>query len=638
MNNDSSSNIINSRIIRDSLLNSVKLGIPASRPIQATRLNKDSVADRRLHRDNLMFIIDSLLDNLFLLNDLDNLIFTDEDGYILFYKENTQNQAMSQIISLGVCMAEPMIGCNAIGLALKHLKTITTHGNEHFLNCLKEFTMVAVPIERNKKRLGCVGFILPASENINIKIDIMENALKNAVYASIKMLEAKNINDDIYLLNHFLNQGDIQNGLLVINKSLNVIEMNRPAELIMQLNKSKVIGHSIEEFTPLGSFKNAFIKSPKNIELIFSNPWGKKYIAAQIAPVISDNKHCAGWILSFSPSNNKLKSTKKFPARFEFNDIIGNNKLFMRSINLAKAITASPSNVLITGESGTGKELFAQSIHYASQFKNGPLVSINCAAIPHELMESELFGYVEGAFTGAQKGGSRGKFLSANNGTIFLDEIGDMPLALQARLLKVLQDRVVIPVGGNKCTPINIRVISATNQNLEDLVEKKQFRLDLFYRLNVINIQIPPLRERQDDVALLARYFLKKHSLILGKDISNIDHEALSCLERYPWPGNVRELENVIEMATNLAQSKEITIAHLPSKIINSQNTAPLAVDEQAILPLDQVLEKVEEQHIAYALQYCSGNISHTASALKITRATLYRKIEKFNFIKYIKH
>jgi len=227
---------------------------------------------------------------------------------------------------------------------------------------------------------------------------------------------------------------------------------------------------------------------------------------------------------------------------------------------------------LITGESGTGKELFAQAIHQASAYSSGPFVAINCAAIPKELIETELFGYVPGAFTGAKKDGNKGKFVQAHGGTLFLDEIGDMPLELQSKLLRVLQERMVTPVGGTNPIPIDIRVISATNQDLEKMIREKTFRSDLYYRLNVINLTIPPLRERKDDIPVLIDYFLDKYAFHIDKGKTRFTKSALQALQHYDWPGNVRELENVVELAVNLPE-QEVDRHHLPEHITNYDNS-----------------------------------------------------------------
>lgn len=250
-----------------------------------------------------------------------------------------------------------------------------------------------------------------------------------------------------------------------------------------------------------------------------------------------------------------------------FEDIIGNSGNLEEVKKRGLQVATSDSTVLIRGESGCGKELFARAIHYASNRKEKPFISVNCGAIPEMLLESELFGYERGAFTGADKSGKIGKFELANEGTIFLDEIGDMPLHLQVKLLSAIQNRRIDRVGGLKPIDVNVRIIAATNKNLEEMIETNQFREDLYFRLNVIPLDIPPLRERLDDIELLLQYSLNKFNKLLNKSILDFQQDTRNLLKNYHWPGNVRELENVVEYAVNMEDTNKIQIKNLPDRI-----------------------------------------------------------------------
>jgi transcriptional regulator with PAS, ATPase and Fis domain len=278
--------------------------------------------------------------------------------------------------------------------------------------------------------------------------------------------------------------------------------------------------------------------------------------------------------------------------------------------------------VLITGESGTGKEVFANVIHEMSNRRDNNFIKINCAAIPENILESELFGYEDGAFTGARRGGKIGKFELADQGTIFLDEIGDMSFDMQAKLLRVLQEKEIERVGGNTVKKINVRIIAATNQNLQEKIKRGEFREDLYYRLNVIALELPPLRERVEDIPLLCEYFLKKYNDKFGIYIEKIDDEAMDCLKKYSWPGNIRELENAIERAYNLIDGNVIKLKHLPEKIVS--NNRPLCVGS-----LNKTLNEIEKQRIIDALKASGGNKSKAAKMLGINRAGLYQKLKK---------
>ncbi|MDP4159767.1 MAG: sigma 54-interacting transcriptional regulator, partial [Bacillota bacterium] len=298
------------------------------------------------------------------------------------------------------------------------------------------------------------------------------------------------------------------------------------------------------------------------------------------------------------------------------------------------------STVLIMGESGTGKELFANAIHQASARKNRPFIRVNCAALPDNLLESELFGYEEGAFTGARKGGKPGKFEMANHGTIFLDEIGDMPPPMQAKLLSVLQEREVERVGGTKPIRVDVQVIAATNRNLEDMMKKGIFREDLYYRLNVVTLNIPSLRKRPEDIYLLINYLLPKLNQRLHTQVAKVTEEGLRLLCSYDWPGNVRELENLLERAINLAdlnQDSCLSPEYFPSLARTVVGPVPMhsiesdSLESESIDNLSDAVEKTEKETIRRVLQKTHNNKARTAKILGINKSVLYRKLKKYN-------
>ncbi|MBR0598605.1 sigma-54 interaction domain-containing protein [Sinanaerobacter chloroacetimidivorans] len=309
---------------------------------------------------------------------------------------------------------------------------------------------------------------------------------------------------------------------------------------------------------------------------------------------------------------------------FTLKDIIGDNYKMVELKATALRVAQFDSTVLITGESGTGKEGFANAIHELSKRKGQNFVKINCAAIPENILEAELFGYEEGAFTGAKHGGKIGKFELAHRGTIFLDEIGDMSFTTQSKILRVLQEKEIERVGGNGRKKIDVRIIAATNQNLFEKIIEGKFREDLYYRLNVLAFEIPPLRERSDDVRQLCYFFLKKYNEKFGTDIEKIDEEVLDCLEKYKWPGNVRELENTIERAFAYANDNIIKKEHLPKKMVKDNPDIPIG-------HLGIMLEGYEKQIIFKALETYGWNKSKTSKALGINRANLYKKMKKYN-------
>jgi len=320
-----------------------------------------------------------------------------------------------------------------------------------------------------------------------------------------------------------------------------------------------------------------------------------------------------------------------YNAKWTIKDLVGNSPSFSWIKNVVGRMSFTTSTVLITGESGTGKEIVAQAIHNSSQLKHGPFIRINCVALPESLMESELFGYEEGAFTGARKGGKPGKFELASGGTIFLDEIGDMPLTMQTKLLSVLQEKVIERVGGTKPIPIDVRVIAATNRDLEQMVSDGQFRGDLYYRLNVVRLDLPSLRNRMEDLPLLVNDLIKRINMKLGTNIGGISPQAMEQLEGYAWPGNVRELENLLERAVNLAfmnQESLLNMTHFSSLFQASlRDSIQMELGESS---LPDTLEKIEREMINQALIKTGGNKNRAAKMLGIHISALYRKLDKY--------
>jgi len=316
-----------------------------------------------------------------------------------------------------------------------------------------------------------------------------------------------------------------------------------------------------------------------------------------------------------------------------FDDIYGASHQIRVAKDLAERAARTGSTVLLLGESGVGKEVFARAIHAASSRRGGPFVSVNCAAIPDNLTESELFGYVEGAFTGAAKGGKPGKFELASGGTIFLDEIGDMSLQLQAKLLRVLQTHKVERVGGTREIDVDVRVMAATNKDIAAMVEQGAFRLDLYYRLNVVTIRIPPLRERIEDIPLIISRSLAKLSERCPTKVTSVSPEALRILLDYDWPGNVRELENVLERALNLADGEVIEVEHLPEHVVSAARSASRLAVQRAGEALDDVVARAEQEALLEALKATNNNRSRAAKKLGISRSAFYEKLRKYKIV-----
>lgn len=327
--------------------------------------------------------------------------------------------------------------------------------------------------------------------------------------------------------------------------------------------------------------------------------------------------------------NLELKSRiRRIGGDLSFGNMVGKSSAMQRVFSMALKVARFDSTVLITGESGTGKELVAQGIHLQSERQSGPMVPVNCASIPESLLESELFGHVKGAFTGADKD-KKGLFEIAEGGTLFLDEIGDIPVSLQPKLLRVLQENEVRPVGGNKSTTVNVRVIAATSKDLESEIAAGRFREDLFYRLNVIPIELPPLRKRVDDIPLLCRFFITRLNDSLGSGIKNISATAMAVLMKHDWPGNVRELENAIERAMVLADSATLEPDNFPLGHSGSESLDFMEDNDEGF-SLKVARAKLEERLIRKALAATDGNRTHAANMLEISHPSLLSKMKLY--------
>lgn len=443
----------------------------------------------------------------------------------------------------------------------------------------------------------------------------------------------------------------MSDGVIVLNKEGRVSQFNPAAQQITGYTGNALLGiHIVDLFSG---------KAPKTInllntgqafndtEILLDGAYGHIHGMCSGKPIFDENQDVVGATLVLRPIAQVQKLVNSFSgaqASFTFDSIIGEDKQLMKAIHLARMAGENASTVLLQAESGTGKEVFAQAIHNYSFRNNGPFVAINCAALPRELVGSELFGYVEGAFTGARRGGRPGKFELANHGTLLLDEIGDMPLEQQAVLLRAIQDKAILRVGGDTPIQVDVRIIAATNKDLLQLVEEGRFRADLYYRLNVVRITIPPLRERRGDIELLFRHFVEEMSPKFGRHISVIEPNVIKCLENYDWPGNIRELQNVVERILLVSPDGRITIDHLPREIVKMAiglSRESLDWETKSILETPGrfanrntrkllALEQ-EKESIVEALDTCGGNVSKTAAMLGISRNTLYRKMKQYN-------
>lgn len=494
-------------------------------------------------------------------------------------------------------------------------------------NSCKEYMEICVPIKYGNETMGVIGLICSTDQQRKHLQKNLTNILsfleKIADFISIKVIETADVLENRNNLD-FLEQiiNSIDEGVITIGKDGIINSINNKGLKILELTpdviNKKVIIEDTGEYLPGG-------------EVFYINIEDKnKKVVGKVIYNHINFENCDRIILfkEFIEINKQVINLAHGNNNIGISDIIGESRTIVQLKSKIKRIAGSKSTVFITGESGTGKELVARAIHFEGDRKDKPFIAINCGAIPESLLESELFGYVKGAFSGASSNGRIGKFELANNGIIFLDEIGDMPLHLQVKLLRVLQERSIIKIGSNKLIELDLRVVAATNKDLKKLVDEGKFREDLYYRLNVIPIEMPPLRDRGDDILLITRELIKKYNMLFDKYIHTIDEDVEKILREYSWKGNIRELENAIEFMVNVAdESGVIRKDMLPKAILRNDKSEIIKEKNGESV---KTLKEIEIEHIEKVLDSCGRDTDGKKKAAKILGigiATLYRKI-----------
>ena len=494
----------------------------------------------------------------------------------------------------------------------------------------------------------------------NITIDECRNIMKKNNIGILPVIDdgeiigivnQNHIRDHLYMgfedygitINHII--GEIKEGICAMNKDGIVILWNKFMEERYDIKSDDIVGRHMNEFLE-NTISERVLHSKKTMSdvyctykkedmygLVHANPVfvGEEFSGVVCTEVdITEAKQLSSELAKANDTLKYLQNEVKNLSNGSFDRILGKSYKLERSKDIAKQVAKTTSSILIFGESGTGKEVFARAIHEYSD-REGQFIPVNCSAIPGELFESEFFGYEAGAFTGASKKGKAGIFELAKNGTVFLDEIGDLPLNMQAKLLRVLQEKEVRRIGGEKTTKINSRIICATNKNLEDLVRENRFREDLYYRLNVVEIKLPSLRERKEDIEILVHNFLQDICSQNNKPTLNITKDAVKILQSHKWKGNIRELKNTIENLVVLSRNSTIDVDDLPSYIIKSSE---YSTEEDDDLNLIRATQKLEMKIINKALDLSKGNKAKAAKLLNIPRTTLYYKIDQYEIHK----
>jgi PAS domain S-box-containing protein len=478
------------------------------------------------------------------------------------------------------------------------------------------------------KEFGLEGILIATGEDSLIQSVYEANRIVAAIKDERTRYEELNV-----ILNH------CSDGIINTNTDNRIKFFNPAAEKIFKITREEACGRKLEEVFPYMNLHEAVTKDIELKDELYNV--GKKLILGSTLPIKFQNETTGAVCILKDASeiqNQEEKIRRKIylqghVAKYTFDEMVSGDAKMDELIKTAKLYARTDSNVLLMGETGTGKEFFAQGIHNESKRREKPFVAVNCAALPDSLLESELFGYDEGAFTGAKKGGKKGLFEIAHGGTIFLDEIGEIALHIQTRLLRVLQEKQIMRVGSDRVIPIDVRIIAATNADLMGAIKERKFREDLFYRLNVLSLNVIPLRERKASIPLLANKLIRHYCKINEIGIKTITQEALTILQGYNWPGNIRELQNIMERLAIIVEEALIEKHHVQSILKNIMNDdgrepqTPKVLEPYLVqIKINKPLKEIETDIIAMALEICGGNKTKVADMLKIGRATIWRR------------
>lgn len=617
-------------MIASSWMRSRDFHVNMTKPLRAPILSRPELHSLQAANQTLIDIAKPIMEKMHsLVGETKNLIsLHNPDGYMLYScgDEYYAEMETESSFSLGVCWQERYIGTNGITLAVLEDSPVQVYGAEHYCAAQHDGTCSAAPIhDRDGKIIGVLNM---AGKDWSGTLHTL----------GLVALATFSIENQLTLLHSYrlvdTAISSISEGIVVVDQELCIQRINLGGEQILRAKKESLLGHSIS--TWFGSrHEELQLRLQKEIapfsfaeeELIV----GEHHISCNISifPIVVE-QHPEGAVLLLRRSrsiNALANQVMGNQARYAFDSIITQAPQILRTIQTMESIAATNCTVLLEGESGTGKELFAHAIHSASNRKNGPFIAVNCASLPHSLVESELFGYEKGAFTGALGQGNPGKFELADGGTVFLDEIGELPLEIQSKLLRVLDTHRIFRIGGKTEKHLDIRVIAATNRDLQREVRNFNFREDLYYRINVLSFHIVPLRERVGDVPVLANYFIDEINRRGERNSKIISPECMRILEQHIWPGNVRELQNVILRAYYCSgKSEAILPEHLPDDLLH-----PLSNTQE--LQIKQYFEEDSAQKgkIERVLAQCNGDTKRACQQLGVSRATLYRYLSYYN-------
>jgi PAS domain S-box-containing protein len=599
---------------------------------ECSGVDQPQLKERLFQRQRLIKIVRPVMERLydFVKNTGFQVVLSDETGFLLDVVGDSDVTSRTRRVELcpGGNWSEATRGTNAIGTAIFERKPVQVFAAEHYCQPNHFLVCSASPIFDADDQMVGVLDLSGDYHYSNVHTLGMVVAAVGAIENQLRLQRATEKLFNAYRYSNILLE-NMSDGMISVDNRGVITEINSKGADIFGLDPKIVRGRHISQLTNLRFPLLQVLSDGVQYEdkEIVCNQYGKK-IRSSASLLRDESGVVIGAVATFREISKVRTPSRPYylvAPRVSVDDIVGDSANMTELKTRARIAATSSSTVLMEGESGTGKELVAQAIHYSSLRCTGPFIAVNCAALPESLVESELFGYEEGSFTGAKKGGQAGKFEMANGGTLFLDEIGDMPLCAQMKLLRVIQERKVTRIGSSADRDIDIRIIAATLKDLKQEVKEGRFRQDLYYRLNVLNLRIPPLRERKDDIPELARSLSLRIAARMKVDAKNLDDGLLEKLKSYSWPGNVRELENTIERAINLAGDDTLLRTEY-FELADSKVEPNVIASAEVVRPLDEV----EQEMIRKAVSVYKGNIQKAAASLGISRNTLYRKMKEY--------
>lgn len=617
--------------IRSSWKRCREMGIDPKKEITSVNIDQKLIQKRIDEQVDLHQILNSHYKNIEKYYDFIPIaiLFSDEDGFLLSTSGHDKILKLLArgTVEMGGSIQENALGTTAPGICLTERLPVTIIAEEHYSQTFHWASCIATPVfDQQNNLLGCLDFtsMVEYSEKLKPLIPLLLN-VANSIQFEISLKQKLQHLElfDSYFRSTFEYSDSI---LILVNRRGEIIYLNRKAQEFFRIDPDVIRNVDVRKILENERRINRLLKGSPVEKIAFPGRTGSNVYSVESIPIFNQMGMEKAYLFKLKKEKAPVVVPENVSntARYDFKDIVGRSKQILDVIEQANIVAGTQSNILIEGETGTGKELFAHAIHKASRFCRGPFVALNCAAIPHELIESELFGYERGAYTGALKEGNIGKFEQANGGTLFLDEIHTMDLSAQMKILRVIEDRQVTRIGGNSPVSVNIRVIVASTKNLEDAVENGAFLPALFFRLNVVRLYIPGLKERKEDIPLLVEHFIKKMNERFNRSIQGIEPETLKALSQYSWPGNVRELKNYMECAFNFCSGDVITLDHFKNKIKHK----PTGGAETG-----QTIDDITKNLLIDSLNRF-GNAKEAANALGISVSTFYRKKKKFGLSK----